>query len=101
LTQITKEEQKVHQLKTLPQYFEKVAAGKKSWELRKNDRDFQENDILILQEFDKKKGYTNRELRVKIIYIFHGGKYGLVEDYCIMSIKRLTKVYFNLTEWKE
>jgi hypothetical protein len=100
LTLIKKEPQQVHKLKTLPQYFEKVVAGKKNWELRKNDRNFQVHDILILQEWNREKGYTNREIRALITYIFHGGTYGLSEDYCILSIEKTTNVYFNLTEWK-
>jgi len=101
LTLIKKEEQQTHKLKTLPQYFEEVAANRKPWELRKNDRNFKVHDILILQEYIPEEGYTNRELRVKVIYIFKGGRYGLAEDYCIMSVKKLSPIYFNLTEWKE
>lgn len=100
MTLIKKEPQQVHKLKTLPEYFEKVAAGEKPWELRKNDRNFQVHDLLILQEWDREKGYTNREMRALIVYIFKGGKYGLEKGYCILSIEKTTDVYFNLCEWK-
>ena len=53
---------KTHELKTLPEYFEQVWNGNKRFELRKNDRDFQENDILILKEYNfEDKRYTQRE----------------------------------------
>jgi hypothetical protein len=78
---------KEHELKTLPQYFKEVSKGNKTWELRENDRNFQVGDILILQEYDLDKGYTGDEYRAKVKYIFHGGKYGLDKDYCIMSIE--------------
>ena len=40
---------KIIELKILPEYFEAVKSGKKTFELRKNDRDFCVGDILILR----------------------------------------------------
>lgn len=42
---------KIHELKILPQYFEEVLKGNKTFEIRKNDRDFKIRDILILKEW--------------------------------------------------
>jgi len=39
-----------HNLKILPPYFVAVADGSKPFEVRRNDRDYQVSDILILQE---------------------------------------------------
>ncbi len=59
-----------HQLKTWPLYFAEVAAGRKSFELRLNDRDFCEGDVVILQEWDNnKKAYTGREMKFIIGYM--------------------------------
>ena len=41
-----------HHLKILPCYFREVASGNKTFELRKNDRDFKSGDSLILQEYN-------------------------------------------------
>lgn len=41
-----------HNLKILPQHFSPVDAGIKHAELRKNDRDYQQGDILNLCEWD-------------------------------------------------
>ncbi|EKE9396609.1 DUF3850 domain-containing protein, partial [Listeria monocytogenes] len=41
----------VHELKILPEYYEDIVAGRKTFEIRKNDRDFQVGDYLILKEF--------------------------------------------------
>ena len=43
---------KIHELKILPQYFEKVLDGSKTFELRKDDRGYEVGDILILKEFN-------------------------------------------------
>lgn len=42
---------RVHYLKTLDPHFEDVAEDRKTFELRKNDRDYQEDDILVLRQY--------------------------------------------------
>jgi len=71
----------------LPHYFDAVEKGIKTFELRKNDRDFQVGDYLMLNEW--KQGYTGRKLTRKITYILHGGSYGLRKGYVILGIKSL------------
>lgn len=81
-------ESKIHYLKTWPEYFKSVKKGLKSFELRKNDRDFEENDSLCLQEWDpKSEKYTGEKLFCKVIYILKGPLFGLNKEFCIMSIK--------------
>ncbi|GEO70520.1 DUF3850 domain-containing protein [Levilactobacillus acidifarinae] len=48
---------RIHNLKVLPEYFEEQMAGRKRFEIRKNDRDYQVGDQLNLREWDGKK-YT-------------------------------------------
>lgn len=74
-----------HTLKTDSCYFQEVASGNKTFELRKNDRNFQPGDTLILQEYDGKQ-FTGREISCDVPYVFPGGQFGLSEDYCILSI---------------
>lgn len=38
-----------HKLKILPEYFEAVKSGSKTFEVRKDDRGFQAGDTLFLQ----------------------------------------------------
>lgn len=43
------------------EYFDQVASGKKKYELRLNDFEIEEGDVLVLREWDKvKKVYTGR-----------------------------------------
>jgi hypothetical protein len=80
---------KKHELKTLTQYFQAVWSGTKTFELRKDDRDFQRGDVLILREWDGEK-YTGSALCVKVTYILQNAeKYGLKDGYVIMGIRRI------------
>lgn len=81
----------VHELKILPQYFDAVRLGYKSFELRKDDRDYRVGDILLLKEWNGKE-YTGDECCREVGYIFHRtGEYGLANGYCILGLKRLHK----------
>ncbi|ATY87920.1 DUF3850 domain-containing protein [Lactococcus lactis] len=44
---------KTHELKLDIKYFDDVKSGKKNFEIRKNDRDFQVGDILELKAWEK------------------------------------------------
>ena len=46
---------KTHDLKIEKKYFNDVIAERKKFEVRKNDRNYQVNDILSLNEYDKDK----------------------------------------------
>jgi hypothetical protein len=62
-----------HKLKSWPEFFEPVLQGSKRFELRRNDRDFQIGDTLILQEYEPNtNSYTGRELPMRIVYIMRG-----------------------------
>lgn len=46
---------KAHELKILPKFYEDIFEGKRSFELRKDDRDFQVGDYIIFREYDGEK----------------------------------------------
>jgi ParB family chromosome partitioning protein len=75
--------QKVHHIKLGASFFEEVAAGEKTFELRKNDRDYKKGDILEMMEFKDGKN-TGRTVRVLVTYILTEFT-GLEEGYCIMA----------------
>ena len=42
----------IHELKILPHFFREGISGRKTFELRKNDRPFRKGDLLALNEYD-------------------------------------------------
>lgn len=79
-------------LKCRPEYFEAVRSGKKTFEIRKNDRDFRVGDTLLLQEWDPDtETYTNRSIAVKVTYVLKGDEgiahMGLEEGYALLGIR--------------
>ena len=86
---------KTHELKILPQYYAAVADGTKTFEIRKNDRDYQAGDIVTLKEYNEgTKEYTGNELSFKIGFVTD---YGQVNDYVVFSIQPL-KQYIYVVE---
>ena len=56
--------------KVWPEYFEEVLSGQKTFELRLNDFDINEGDILVLKEWDPNtKEYTGREVEKAVDYV--------------------------------
>lgn len=79
-----------HYLKTWPQYYDRVKKGDKKFELRKNDRDFQTGDRLLLQEYlPDENQYTLEQSEYTVDYVLHGPAFGLKKGYCIMSITKI------------
>lgn len=77
-----------HELKTWPEYFNRIAIGQKKFEVRKNDRDFQVGDNLFLREYDpKSQSFSGGTFDVKVTYILYGGSFGIEPGYCVMGIE--------------
>ena len=76
---------KTHNLKILPEYFEAVASGLKTFELRKDDRGFETGDHVLLREWDGE--YTGRNIESEIGFVLRGYT-GLEEGYVIFGLVR-------------
>lgn len=95
----------IHTLKCWPAFYDAVASGAKTFELRLDDRGYQPGDILILCrtlednpdeiEFDKyddsgspaKNAAPLHSLPRSVTYCLHGGMFGLSAGYVIMGLK--------------
>lgn len=76
-----------HRLKTWPEHFQAVVSGEKTFELRKNDRNFEVGDELCLHEFcPQSQEYSGNHIWVYVSHILRGGQFGLPDDMCIMSL---------------
>ena len=98
----------LHILKIKDEYFKEILRGNKTFELRKNDRDFQVGDLIhfvevcdipFIYDYERNKIATKQGVRefkenqnnlFEITYILKNvSQYGLDKDYCILGIKKL------------
>lgn len=83
-----------HYVKSWPHLFDATISGRKKHELRRaTDRDYQEGDLLVLQEFEPASAaYTGRQHTVVITFVTSAAapcalsESALNEDFCILSI---------------
>lgn len=75
----------IHELKIYPDFFNAVISGEKTFEIRKNDRQFKVGDILALNEWDW-NSYTGRSCLVYVDFIMNNPEY-VKEGMVIMAIK--------------
>ena len=78
---------KLHELKIKEDYFYAIVRGEKTFELRRNDRDYQVGDLI---HFIKTDGLEYCSYVFKITYVLKDvPEYGLDKDYCILGIKKI------------
>lgn len=90
---------KLHNLKIKWEYSQALSSGNKTFEIRKNDRDFQVGDLIYFEVIDKPdqgKDYERWVVSLRdhllwqITYVLKDvPEYGLDKDYCILSIKKV------------
>jgi len=79
----------VHKLKLNADYYDDSASGKKTFEIRKNDRDYKVGDFLELREWvfsvlENKGSYTGNVHWKIITYVFNDEQY-LPEGYVCLA----------------
>ena len=94
---------KLHELKIEQKYFLEVILGRKTAEVRKNDRDFQVGDILRLREIIERKTlkdeikYTGHYMLAKITHILTAEEFsGLADGYVTLSFIPLIEAGNNI-----
>ncbi|MEM5646474.1 DUF3850 domain-containing protein [Bacillus cereus] len=77
----------LHNLKINKVFFTPVLEQIKTFEIRKNDRDFHIGDKVILNEWDdKNQQYTGRNVKVEILYITD---YEQKDNYVVFGFKMI------------
>ena len=90
---------KLHELKILHEYLFDITIGRKTFELRKNDRDYQVGDLIHFIDIREDnitpnkflvEPFIDKNTLYRITYVLKDvEKYGLDKDYCILAIKKL------------
>jgi hypothetical protein len=77
-----------HHLKVWPEFFRELVLGIKKVEIRRNDRNFKERDLLVLQEWNRKtQRYTGHKVVRKIDHVMSDLP-GLDKDYVLLQISK-------------
>lgn len=85
----------VHILKTWPEPFAEVAKGLKKHEIRKNDRDFQARDVVVLREWiPSSRTYTGRQIELTIGHVTRGPDWGVPEGLAVFTILDESETYY-------
>lgn len=74
----------IHNLKILPEYYWKVETGEKTFEIRRNDRDFKVGDVICLSCWTEEIGF--HDLPVLYASVLYITSYEQKENYVVMSI---------------
>lgn len=82
---------KLHVLKIKDEYFYLAWNGTKKAELRRDDRDYEVNDLIHFVNVDGKEFLNFKDNIFIITHILsHGIEYGLLNDYVMLSIKKIS-----------
>lgn len=83
----------MHEIKTINPYFSDMWDGKKPFEIRLNDRDYNEGDVLWSREYNPTDNtYSGREMLCDVGYIILPGVFaGLSPGYCAMGVTVLQR----------
>jgi len=75
-----------HTLKILPEFFDAVISGRKTFEVRQV-RDFAEGDTVVLKEWDEEAGgrYTGRESTRRVGFVLQDHRF-LPSRMCVFSL---------------
>lgn len=88
---------RTHELKTWPEFYSELLAGRKTFEMRRDDRGFRPGDELRLREWEPRRDiddgvwrggageYTGREERFRIGYVLRNHE-GIAPGFAVLSL---------------
>lgn len=79
----------VHKLKCIQPYFDDVRLGRKTFEVRKDDRNYQVGDrldIFVGSEDIVDDGKYRPHVHLWVNYKLSGGNFGIEEGYCVLGL---------------
>lgn len=80
--------ERVHDLKTWPEFFQAIVNGDKTFEVRKDDRGYRAGDYLRLKEWHpRSQTYSGREMVVEVTYLLCDPLFGITREHVCMAIK--------------
>jgi ASC-1-like (ASCH) protein len=80
--------------KILPEYFEKIQSGQKTFELRLADWECNTGDVLVLREIDEKRNYTGRSIKKEVIYVLK------TKDICLWPKEDVEKYGYQIISFR-
>lgn len=87
-----------HELKTHPEFFQKIWDREKLFEARFDDRNFQVGDNVRLREYDPfSRNFSTREVYANISFKLDGGQFGVEKGYCILSLQKLKNYHVKVS----
>jgi len=89
----------VHKLKLKQPFFDAVVNGSKTFEVRVNDRNFMQGDIVIMQEVDENAEFTTPErfINADIGFVLSG--HGLQEGHVAFSLLNVKEYKSHADMW--
>ena len=76
----------IHELKTIPDIWDALKTGVKTFDVRFNDRGFAVNDTLRLFRGTSREWMEMEYLDRKVTYILAGGQFGIEPGYVVMGL---------------
>ena len=76
-----------HEIKIDTKFYARVADGQKTFEIRKNDRDYQVGDVLCMREYDPKGEYYIDHSHMLIANIVYMSTFQQKEGYVVLGIE--------------
>jgi hypothetical protein len=95
VTETGKRPPTIHDLKTWTEFFDLVWSGRKTCEVRVDDRDYQAGDDLHLRDYDRARGrYLERSIRLRITHVLRAPF--VPAGLAVLSFRRSSRPFVEL-----